>query len=171
MIQVEGIGILHQELPPAHDAEPGPHLVAKLPLDVIEVARQVAIRPHPVAEELRDQLLVGRPIEHLAVVPVVEAQHLRAVGIVALAFPPDVGGLNSGHQHFHGARAVLLLAHDLLDFLQDAEAQGKPRIDAGARLAHHAAAQHQLMGNDLRLFRRLAQDGQEKSGEAHGFRD
>jgi hypothetical protein len=27
------------------------------------------------------------------------------------------------------------------------------------------------VGDDLRLFRRLAQDGHEKSGEAHGFHD
>ncbi len=166
--QVEGVGVLHEELAPAHDAEAGPHLVAELPLDVIEVARQVAIGLHAVAEDLRDQLLVGRPVQHLAVVPVLEAQHLRAVGVVALALAPDVGRLHRGHQHFHGAGAVLLLAHDLLDLLEHAEAQGKPGIDAGARLADHAAAQHQLMRDDLRLFRRLAQDGQEETGEAHG---
>ena len=64
--QVEGIGVLHQELAAAHDAEARAHLVAELPLDVIEVARQVAVGLHAVAEDLGDQLLVGRPVEHLA---------------------------------------------------------------------------------------------------------
>ena len=64
--------------------------------------------------------------------------------------------------------AVLLLAHDLLDLLEHAEAQRQPGIDAGARLADHAGAQHQLVRDDLRLVRRLAQDGQEIAGEAHG---
>ena len=82
---IEGIGILHQELAAAHDAEARAHLVAELPLDVIEVARQIAVRLHPVAEDLRDQLLVGRPVEHFPVMPILEAQHLRAVGVVALA--------------------------------------------------------------------------------------
>ena len=91
--QVEGIGVLHQELAAAHDAEAGPHLVAELPLDVIEIARQVAIGLHAVAEDLRDQLLVGRPVEHLPAVPILEAQHLRAVGVVALALLPEVGRL------------------------------------------------------------------------------
>ena len=42
-VEVEGVGVLHQELAPAHDAEARPHLVAELPLDVVEVLRQVAI--------------------------------------------------------------------------------------------------------------------------------
>ena len=168
---VEGIGILHQELAAAHDAEARAHLVAELPLDVIEVARQIAVGPHAVAEDLGDQLLVGRPVEHFPAVPILEAQHLRAVGFVALALMPEVGRLDGGHQHLDGARAVLLLAHDLLDFLEDAEAQRQPRIDAGAGLADHAGAQHQLVRDDLRLFRRLAQNGQEEAGEAHGACD
>ena len=42
MVDVEGIGVLHQELAPAHHAEPGPHLVAELPLDMIQNLRQFA---------------------------------------------------------------------------------------------------------------------------------
>ena len=37
LIEVERIGVLHQELARAHDAEARPDLVAELPLDVIEV--------------------------------------------------------------------------------------------------------------------------------------
>ena len=45
-IEVERIGVLHQEFAPAHHAEARPHLVAELPLDVIEVERQVLVGAH-----------------------------------------------------------------------------------------------------------------------------
>ena len=45
-VDVEGIGILHQEFAAAHHAEARTHLVAELPLDVIEIERQIAIRAH-----------------------------------------------------------------------------------------------------------------------------
>jgi hypothetical protein len=40
---VKGIGVLHGELAPAHDAEARPDLVAELGLDLIEVPRQLPI--------------------------------------------------------------------------------------------------------------------------------
>jgi hypothetical protein len=39
LVEVEGIGVLHQELARAHHAEARAHLVAELPLDVVEVLR------------------------------------------------------------------------------------------------------------------------------------
>jgi len=42
-VEIEGIGVLHQEFAPAHQPEAGPHLVAELPLDVIEVERQILV--------------------------------------------------------------------------------------------------------------------------------
>src|SRR5262249_4659267 len=57
---------------------------------------------------------------------------------------------------------------DLLNLLEDPKSQRQPGIDAGARLADHATAQHQLMGDDFRLLGRLTQDGQEEPGKAHG---
>ncbi len=59
-IDVEAVGILHQELAPAHDAEARADLVAELPLDLIEDARQVAVAPHAVGEDGGEQLLGGR---------------------------------------------------------------------------------------------------------------
>ena len=61
-VEVEGIGVLHQEFARAHDAEARPHLVAELPLDVVEVERQVLVRLDVGAEDLRHHLLVGRAV-------------------------------------------------------------------------------------------------------------
>ena len=43
----------------------------------------------------------------------------------------------------------------------------QPGVDAGRLLADHAGAQHQAVRDDLRLFRRLAQDRQEITAKAH----
>ena len=165
--EVEGIGILHQEFAPAHHAEARPDLVPELPLDVIEDARQFLVGLHAVAEDLGDQLLIGRAVEHLALMPVADAQHLLAIDLVTAAFAPDLRRLDGRHEEFKRARAVLLLAHDSLDLAQDPVAKGQPGIDAGARLPDEAGAQHQLVGDDLGFLRVIAQQGQEVAAEAH----
>ena len=167
LVDVERIGVLHQEFAAAHQAEARPHLVPELPLDVVEVERQVLVGPHIGPEDLGDHLLVGRPVEHLALVAVLDAQHLLAVGLVAPAFLPEVGRLDGRHQQFDGAGAVLLLAHDLLDLLQHPQPERQEGIDAGRLLPHHAGAQHQPVGDDLGLLRGLSQNRQEVAGQAH----
>jgi hypothetical protein len=45
-IEVEGISVLHQEFARPHGAEARPHLVAELPLELIEIERQVPVGTH-----------------------------------------------------------------------------------------------------------------------------
>ena len=99
---------------------------------------------------------------------VADAQHLLAVDLVAAAFPPDLGRLDGRHQQFERAGAVLLLAHDLLDLAQDAEAKRQPGIDAGARLADQPGPQHQPVRDDLGFLGIVAEQRQEIAAEAHG---
>ena len=42
-VGVEGVGVLHEELAAAHEAEARPDLVAELGLDLVEVERQLAV--------------------------------------------------------------------------------------------------------------------------------
>ena len=53
-------------------------------------------------------------------------------------------------------------------FLQHPKAHRQPGIAARRLLADHAAAQHQLVGDDLRFLRIVAQNGHEILGKAHG---
>ena len=53
LVEVEAVGVLHQELAPAHHSEARPNLVAELPLDVVERARQVAVALDLIAEDAR----------------------------------------------------------------------------------------------------------------------
>ena len=161
MVEVEGVVVLHVELAPAHDSEARTQLVPELPLDLIEVLRQVAVAAHRLAEDVGHDLLVSGAEEHRALVPVGEAQHLLAVVVVAAAFLPELGRLHCRHQDLLAAGGVHLLAHDLLDLAQHAQSQRQPAVDAGARLPDHAGAQHQPVRGDLRLGRVLSQCRQE----------
>ena len=167
-VHVEVVAVLHQELAAAHDAEAGADLVPELPLDVVERQRQVAVACDVGAEDVGDHLLVGGPVEEVAVRAVPDPQHLGAVGVVAARLLPQVRGLDRRHQHRDVARAGLLLVDDPLHAPQDAAAQRQPRIDPGRGLLDHPRAQHQAMRGDLRLRGRLLQDGQEVAAQAHG---
>ena len=169
VVEVEGIGVLHQEFAAAHDAEARPHLVAELPLDVVEVERQVLVGLHVGAEDLGDHLLVGRAVEHVAVLPVLDAQHLLAVVVVAAALAPELGRLDRRHQDFERAGAVLLLAHDPADLVEHALAERQPGEAALPLLADHAGAQHQPVRDDLGFARILFEDGQEIARQPHGW--
>src|SRR5690606_6471500 len=86
--EIEGIGILHQEFAAAHGAEARTDLVPTFPLDVIEVEREVLVGLYVAPEDVGDHLLIGGTIEEFALVPILNAQHLLAIGIIATAFAP-----------------------------------------------------------------------------------
>ena len=159
--QVEVVAVLHQELAAAHHPEAGADLVAELPLDVVEGQRQVLVGGDRRAEDVGDQLLVGRAVEHVALVAVLDAQHLGAVVVVAAALAPEIGRLQRRHQERDVAGALLLLVDDLLDAGEHLEAERQPGVDPGRGLADHAGAQHQPVAGDLRFGRGVAQDREE----------
>ena len=167
LVDIEGIGVLHQEFAPAHDAEARPLLVAELPLDMVEVLRQVAIGADRGTEDLRDHVLIGRAVEQFALVPVLDAQHFRTIGIVTPRLAPEIGELQRRHQQFDRPRPVHLLADDLRDLLQHAEAERQPGVDARGFLPDHAGAQHQPVRDDLGLFGIFAENRQEITGKTH----
>ena len=167
MVEIEGIGVLHQELAAAHDAEARADLVPELPLDVVEIERQLTVAVDVAPEDVGDDLLVRRAEEHVALLTVPDAQHLLAVGLVPPALPPEIRRLDRRHQDLDGPGRVHLLPHDLLDLLQHGEAERQPAVDASRELLDHAGPQHELVRDDLGLGRRLLEDGQEVAGEAH----
>ena len=167
IIEIERVSVLHQEFAPAHHTEARPHLVAEFPLDVIQDLRQLAIGMHRLAEQIGDHLLIGRPVQHVAFVPIADTQHLLAVVVVAPALAPKLRRLNRRHQHFLRTRRVLLLAHDALDIPQHPVAERQPRVDASRGLPHQTGAKHQPVRGDLRFGRRLLHGRYEATGQAH----
>ena len=167
LVDVERIGVLHEEFARAHHAEAGSDFVAELGLDLVEVGGQIAVAANLVAHQVGNDFLVGRAEAERPLVPVLEAQQLRAVLFPASRFLPEVGRLDHGHQHLLGARRVHLLAHDGLHLAQHAQAQRQPTVKAGRELADHAGAQHQLMTDDFRFCRSFLERGHEQAAGAH----
>ena len=99
--------------------------------------------------------------------PVLDAQHLLAVGLVAAALAPQVRRLDGRHQKLDRAGAVLLLAHDPADLVEHPQAERQEGVNACGLLPHHAGAQHQPVRDDFRLAGRFAQDRQEIAGQTH----
>ena len=60
LVDVEGVGVLHEELARAHHAEARPALVAELHLDLVEIRRQLAIALQLAARDVGDDFLVRR---------------------------------------------------------------------------------------------------------------
>ena len=123
LVEIERVCILHQKLASTHQPEARTDLVTEFPLDVIEIERQVLVRFDVGTENFRDHFLIGRPVQHVTLVPILDPQHLLAVRIVASTLPPELGRLDRRHQHLDRAGAVLLLAHDLANLLQHADAE------------------------------------------------
>ena len=91
--RVEAVGVFHDELARAEQAEARAHLVAELDLHLPQRARELLVAAQLVADEVGDELLVCRPEADLAVVAVGEAHHLGTVVVPATRLVPELGGL------------------------------------------------------------------------------
>ena len=82
-VEIEGITVLHEEFAAPHDAEARPHLVTELPLDMVEQLGQIAIAAQCGSKNFGEHFLVGGAVDQAAAVAVGDAQHFRAVIVVA----------------------------------------------------------------------------------------
>ena len=94
LIDVERIGVLHDELARAHDAEARPDLVAELGLDLVEVDRQLPVALDFAARDVSDDLLVRRRDTVVALVAVLKTQQVRPVLLPAARLLPQLGRLD-----------------------------------------------------------------------------
>ena len=96
IVPVEGIGVLHQEFAPAHQAEAGADLVAELGLDLVQVHGKLAVGAHFAADEVGDDFLVRGAEAVVALMAVLEAQEFLAVVFPTPGFAPQVAGCTVG---------------------------------------------------------------------------
>ena len=121
-----------------------------------------------VAEDIGHDFFGCGPKQQITLMPVGDAQHFCAIGIIAAAFTPQVCALHGRHQDFQRAGTVLLLAHNGLNLLQDFQAQRQPRIDTGGMLLDHTGTQHQLVRHDFGIGWGFFCNRQEIARHAHG---
>ena len=90
-------------------------------MNVIEQLWQIPIAAHRLTEDVGNLFLVGRPVQHFALMPIDDPQHLPAIAVIATAVAPQIGRLDRRHQELLTARRVLFLANDVLDVAQNAQ--------------------------------------------------
>ena len=159
MAGAEGVGVLHDELPAAHEAKARAELVAELILNLVKRHGKLFIRTQLVAHEVGEGLLVGGAEDEVALVAVVQAHKLGAIRAVAARLLPKLGRGDDGDLDFLGADALHLVADDILDFLDDAPAKRKVAVQAGSSLADHTGTEQELMAHELGLGGILLEGG------------
>ena len=93
-VHVEGVGILHDELAAAHQAEAGADLVAELALDLVEIERHLPVALDLAPHQVGHHLFVGRSHAEFGLLSVLEAQQLLAVLLPAPRLLPELGRLH-----------------------------------------------------------------------------
>ena len=168
LIGMEGVGILHNEFAPAHQAEAGPDLIAKLGLNLIEVHRQLFIGAQLAANKVTDHFFVRWPQAGLMVMTVAEAEQFRAVFLHAPRSLPQFARLHHRHQKLMAACVIHLFAHDGFNTAQHAQPNRQEVVDAGGDTADIPGPEQQSMGNHFGIGRIVTQGRNEKSGISHG---
>jgi hypothetical protein len=79
LVDVEGVGVLHDELAAAQQAGARAGLVAVLRLDLVEADRQVLVGGEQVLDREGEQLLVGRAEQVVGALAVLEPEDVVAV--------------------------------------------------------------------------------------------
>src|SRR6266851_499783 len=169
LVGVEGVGVLHEELPGAQHPRARPRLVALLGLDLVPDLREIAIGANLPRGQPRHDFLVRHAQAHVALVPVLEAEHLPADGVPAPRLLPDLRGMQHRHGQLLAADAIHLLADDGVDLLDDPQPDGQVDVDARRELADEPRADHELVADGLGVGRVLPQRGNERAGPAHGL--
>ena len=154
-IGVEAVGVLHDEFACAHHAEARADFVAELQLDLVEVHGQLAVALELAARDVGDDFLVGRAVHVATVVPILQAQQLRAELVPAAGLLPQLGRLDRRHQQLQRAGPVHLLADDSLDLAKHLEAHREPRVEPRGQASDQAGAQHQLVADHLGFGRKF----------------
>ena len=168
-VHVEGVGVLHDELLRAHEAEARTRLVAELRLDLIDNHRQLAVGADDGLDDVRHLLFGGRAEREVVLGAVLELEHVRAHRLPAPRGLPQFGGLENRHEQFLRARAVHLLAHDRLDLAQRPHAEGQEREQPGGRLLDDRRPDEQLVRVDFSVPRVFPEGLDHHLGPLHCF--
>ena len=126
LVDIEGVGVGHDQLPGAQQAEPGAGLVTELHLDLVEGERELPVGVDLGADGDGGHLLVGRA-EDEASAPSLDHHGRQGLGPEHGRPPtllPQLERVEDGHQHLLPTGGVQLLADDRFDVLQHPQAEG-----------------------------------------------
>ena len=173
LVEVEGVGVLHEELAAAQEAEAGADLVAELRADLVQVERELPPRRDRAAHHVGHGLLGRRRERELAVLAVLEVEEdpLGLVTVPATGLDPELLRLEDRQVDFQRARRVHLLADDLGHLPERPEPERRVRVDARGELVDESRAVEELMRDDLGVAGHLAESHEKRLGPAHVARE
>ena len=167
---MEGIGILHGELAHAQHAPARSGFVPELGLDLVHHDGQVTVAVDGTGHQIGHDLLVRHGQAHVAAGPVLHPHQIVADCVPAAGLAPQFRRQCHRHHHLLTIHAVHLLAQKPFDLVLDPHAQRQVLENPGGYLAHQAGPEHQLVADQFRLGRRLAQRVEKQFGHPHGKR-
>ncbi len=171
LVDVEGVGVLHDELPDAKEAGLGARLVAELGLNLVPDLGELLVAAKLLAGDVGDDLFVGHGEAEFGAFAVFEAEHVLAHAGPAAAGLPELLRIEGGEQELL-TDAVHLFAHDGDDLVDGAVAEEEVAVDSGAELADVTGAEEELVAGDFGVCGGFAEGGDEELGPAvHGQRD
>src|SRR5690606_2167175 len=165
IIDVKGVGILHDEFTAAQQASTWACFVAVLVLDLVQVNRQVLVRVVQVLNQQREHFLVAWSQDVVRSLAVLEAEQAIAV------FSPTSGLLirftwqQCREVNFLCTNSVHFLANDSFNSRKDLQTQRQPGINTRGRTTDVTSAYQQLMAGDFGVNRIFTQGAQEGSGK------
>ncbi len=168
IVDVEAVGILHQELAAPEQPRPRARLVAILHLYLIEVDRELSVALHLSPDEVGDDLLVGGPEVVVGALPVLEAHQRGTEGVPAPALLEVGRGEHRRHEELLSPGGVHLLADDGGDPMEDPHAERQKLVDPGADHPSIASAEEQDVRGHRRVLGRLFDGGDECLRVPHG---
>ena len=149
LVPVQGVAVLHQELPGANQAAAGPRLIAKLGLDLEHDPGQVPVGGDLRGGQIRHHLLMGHRQSHVPTAAVLEA-HQRLVHLLpSPAALPELAGMYHRHGQLLASDRRDLFPQDPLDLLLGTQAQRQVAEDPRRQLLHVAPSQQKLVGDQL----------------------
>ena len=166
VVNVEGVGVLHDELAAAQQTRAGARLVAVLGLNLVQVNRKVLVGGVQVLDQQSEHFLVGGCQQHVGTLTVLETEEVVAVLIPAVSCLVGFAGQQCGEVNFLRANGIHLFTDDVLDLAQYLQAQGQPGVHAGGCAADVTGADQQLVAGDLSVYGVLAQSAHEEVGKA-----
>ncbi len=130
VVDVEGVGVLHDEFAAAQQTGAGAGLVAVLRLDLVDRQRQVFVRGVEVLDQEGEDLLMGGSEDVVVLAAVLEMEEGGGEGLPAAGLLVRIGGQQTGEVDFLGTGERHLFAHDGLDLAEHGQAQRQPRVDS-----------------------------------------
>src|SRR5665647_2751794 len=153
VVDVEGVGVLHDELATAQQAGARTYLVAILELDLVDRQGQILVGAVEVLDRQREHLFVRGAEQVVSALAVLEPEDVLAVVGPAAGRLEGLLGQQRREAQLLGADGVHLVANDALDVAQHLQTERQPGVDAGSDAADVAGADQQPVAGQLRIGR------------------